>query len=251
MIELDTRYTPKELNPTDGVLSEGRRRRQQLKKATSEFEAIFINRLLKNMRRGSFNDEEAGLGKDVMIEIADESVARQLADSNALGIGEMLYRRLIERIGPGDEDTPLESEPVQSNRRESNTGTLDFGRYSNEIAAAAGVTGLSPHLLAAVIKQESGGNPDAISPKGAIGLMQLMPDTATAMGVEDPYEPAQNILGGARYLRRLLDNFRDLRLALAAYNAGPGRVRQYDGIPPFRETQNYVKRIMTELKTNR
>jgi soluble lytic murein transglycosylase-like protein len=86
-----------------------------------------------------------------------------------------------------------------------------------------------------------------VSPKGAIGIMQLMPATAAQLGV-NPYEPSQNILGGVAYLRALLTQFNgDVRLALAAYNAGPGAVLQYGGIPPFRETQNYVKSITERL----
>ncbi len=104
--------------------------------------------------------------------------------------------------------------------------------------------GLDTDLVLRVIQAESGGNPNAVSPKGAIGLMQLMPETARALGISDPFDPAQNIEGGVRYLRHLIDQFGDIRLALAAYNAGPGNVRRYGGIPPFPETQRYVERVL-------
>lgn len=107
--------------------------------------------------------------------------------------------------------------------------------------------GLEPRLLRAVLQAESGGDPRTVSPKGAIGLMQLMPATAKAMGVEDPFDPAQNLEGGARYLRFLLDTFGELELALAAYNAGPGAIRRYGGIPPYPETQHYVRRVLSNL----
>lgn len=111
--------------------------------------------------------------------------------------------------------------------------------------AAARRHGLDPELVLAVVSVESAGRPQAVSPKGAQGLMQLMPRTARALGVTDSLDPAQNIDGGTKYLHMLLAQYGgDLGKALAAYNAGPGAVRRHGGIPPYRETQRYVKEVM-------
>jgi len=112
------------------------------------------------------------------------------------------------------------------------------------VAPIAAKYGIETEWVLRIIEAESGGNPNAVSPKGASGLMQLMPATARALGVQDPFDPVQNIEGGVRYLRHLLDRFGDLRLALAAYNAGPGNVERYGGIPPFPETLRYLRRIL-------
>jgi hypothetical protein len=119
--------------------------------------------------------------------------------------------------------------------------------FQSLIDQAAELTGIAGNWLRAVILQESSGRPNAVSPKGAQGLMQLLPPTARALGVRNPLDPAQNIAGGARYLAGLWRRFGEPALALAAYNAGPSRVEQYGGVPPFPETRRYVARVL-ELK---
>ena len=147
--------------------------------------------------------------------------------------------------------------PHQStDRSESNNGSVaettsqsDNDRSIQEsIRQAAATYNLPEKLIASVIQAESGFQPDAVSSAGAQGLMQLMPATARELGVSDPFDVRQNIDGGARYLRQMMDRFDgDLKLALAAYNAGPGTVVRYDGEVPYRETRDYVKRVLAGM----
>ena len=118
-------------------------------------------------------------------------------------------------------------------------------KFDDLFKEVARVYNLDPKLLHAIAKVESNYNPRAVSPKGALGVMQLIPSTARLVGVSDPFDPRENIYGGARYLRYLLDKFGDLTLALAAYNAGPKAVEAYGGIPPYPETQRYVRSVLS------
>ncbi len=120
--------------------------------------------------------------------------------------------------------------------------------FDSLIQEAASSYGVDKGLVKAVIHTESGFNPLAKSPPGARGLMQLMPATARRFDVADSYDPKQNIHGGTRYLSYLIDRFKNLELALAAYNAGEGNVDKYKGIPPFAETQDYVRRVLSRYR---
>jgi len=122
----------------------------------------------------------------------------------------------------------------------------DAARYAYDdlIAEAARRYRLNPRMIKAVMETESAFNAMAVSPVGALGLMQLMPEVAAELGATDPMDPRENIMAGARYLRQLLDaHGGNVKLALASYNAGPGNVAKYRAVPPFKETQNYVKRV--------
>lgn len=119
-------------------------------------------------------------------------------------------------------------------------------RYDHIILEASDKYDIPFHLLKAIIKVESGFNPDAVSKKGAVGLMQIMPDTNKDLNISDLYNPRENIMGGTSYFKKLLNKFNGkLTLALAAYNAGPTIVDKLNDIPPYRETENYVRKVMT------
>src|SRR4051794_15517161 len=125
----------------------------------------------------------------------------------------------------------------------------DPTQFDAAIQAAAQRNGVDPNLVKAVIKQESGFDPNATSPAGAQGLMQLMPSTAAGLGVANPLDPTQAIEGGTKYLKSMLDRFGgDVSLALAAYNAGPNAVARYGGVPPYAETQKYVQSVLANLQ---
>lgn len=137
---------------------------------------------------------------------------------------------------------PEPAKPAAAEPRE--TVGRGWRAFAHVIRAAARRYGVDTRLVEAIVQTESAGNPTAVSPKGARGLMQLMPERAAELGVRDSFDPVQNVDGGVRHMRDLLQRFRgDVTLALAAYNAGEAAVRAYGGIPPYAETREYVRRV--------
>ncbi len=149
------------------------------------------------------------------------------------------YQKYQEEETPGSSFQSAFEEAVQQSSEVSMDSIFE---------EAASTYGISVDLIKAVAKAESNFNPDAVSHAGAMGVMQLMPGTASSLGVTDPFDARQNIMGGAKYLKSNLDKYNgDVSLALAAYNAGPGSVQKYGGIPPYAETQNYVKKVTSYM----
>ena len=248
------------------------------RKACREFESILIYRMLSTMRKAFQNedDEGSGFGGDIFKSMMDEQLSLALAKSGGIGLAGMIEKAL----GLESESTPtrpgkeIRISPVRvldryrsrytsagadgvsteagSSRETEPEGARPGGVlkiYESTIRAASQVYGVSADLIRAVIMQESGGNPRALSHKGAKGLMQLTDPTARELGVTDPFDPVQNIFGGARFLAKMLKTFKgNLDLALASYNAGPGAVEKYGGVPPYKETQDYVKGVLGRLE---
>lgn len=159
--------------------------------------------------------------------------------------GQRTYPRKIFQA-PKNEFEGLMQGQIGDDLRPMSPGMLSpeiGGDIRSMIADVAREQGVEPALLEALVSVESNFNPRAVSRSGAQGLTQLMPGTAKALGVTDSFDPQQNLRGGAKYLSQMLGKYGDLSKALAAYNAGPGAVDRYQGVPPFRETQEYVRRV--------
>ena len=221
------------------------------KQIAQDFEAMFIHQMLKSMRNTLSGDSIAGAqssGRRIFTEMLDEEVSKQASAQGGLGLADIIYRHM----GGEETRTPERQVPLSVLQHTAyatrGTSVPKAGTSQIEawIAEASRETGVNADLVRSVIHQESGGNAAAYSPAGAKGLMQLMDGTARDMGVTQVWDPRQNVMGGTRYLKKMLDRFDgDESLALAAYNAGPEAVRRHGGIPPYSETRNYVKSVLS------
>lgn len=154
-------------------------------------------------------------------------------------------KNIVEKVLPDEVPYPEPAPPVAVVAQER-TGSLGSTPYGEIIAALSEAHGVDPMLVKALIQVESNYKPRARSPRGAMGLMQLMPSTAREYNVRNPFDPKSNIEAGIKHLKGLIDRFGDrLELALAAYNAGEGAVMKFNGVPPYRETRNYVSKILS------
>jgi len=234
------------------------RHKAKMRKAMQDFEALFVNYLLKTMRKTVQKSEESdsGFGSDMMQEMFDYEMAKHISRSSRLGIGEMMFRQMTgeslpkqmaaKEVSDAIGRMPISSMPARRSVASVSASVQSaVNRYDDIITAAGEKHGVDTMLIKAVIATESAGNPRAISSANAKGLMQLIDSTATMVGVKNVWDPKQNINGGVKYLKHLLDRFDgDEVLALASYNAGPARVEKHKGVPPIPETQQYVKKVM-------
>ncbi len=233
----------------------GTKGKEGIKKAAEGFESLFVLRMLKEMRKtvpksSLFGDSYA---MDVFMSMFDEKLADQIAQSKSFGLGDMVVKYL-EKKYQGEFDSKPENipktdeinkSPISNANPVNETMENRVNRFQSIIVGAAQHFNVDPALIKAVIAQESSGHPDAVSRSGAKGLMQLMDLTAQELDVNNIFDPKENIMGGVQYLKKLLEeNNGDISLALASYNAGPGTVKLYNGIPPYAETRNYIQNVL-------
>ena len=229
--------------------------KEGISKAAKGFESLFIYRMLKEMRKtvpkSSLFGESFGI--DIFTSMLDEKIANSIAETQTFGLSEMLIRHLEKKYDIEDKDVAKTGLKREKNVYHHSEGTKTIGLspesrmnlYLSIINEAAAKYKIDPDLIKAVITQESSGIPKATSKQGAKGLMQLMDTTAEELEVRDVFDPEENIFAGTRHLKRLLVQHKgDLPMALAAYNAGSGAVKLYNGIPPYAETQNFVMKVM-------
>lgn len=229
-----------------------------------EFEALFTSMMFKAMRNTTGDGEliPKSMGEKIYTGMLDEEYAKMAGTGGTLGLAGLIEQELrrngAETVSTGSLQSPAwlsdtrllgsgTGSAASSQSLKDGEGLMKrIGQWNDLIDRAAEENSVDRNLVAAIIAQESGGNRFAVSRAGAKGLMQLMDTTAQEMGVSSSFDPQQNIYGGVRYMRSLLERFDgDEKLALASYNAGPGAVEKYNGIPPYRETQNYVKSVLS------
>ncbi|MBU1097637.1 MAG: transglycosylase SLT domain-containing protein [Bacteroidetes bacterium] len=236
--------------------------KEKIAGASKDFESLLTSMMIKSMTQttqGLFGSE--GFGGDYFDTLLEGQIASMMSKGKGLGISEQVYRKItgeelnnlkIEKI----DSNPFKNSPLKINKTSPVSGNLKpslgsvnrLEKYNDIISSASKKYGIGENLIKSVILTESAANPTAVSKANAKGLMQLMDSTAQDMGVNNCFNPVENIHGGAKYLAKMIRQYNgNLELALAAYNAGPGNVAKYDGIPPFKETKNYINRVINYL----
>lgn len=244
--------------------------REEFAKAAQGFESMFINMMMKQMRESMLDpkdkeEESLSFGADTLEGFTDLQFADYAVKQGGLGLAQQVYTYLTggEKLPMTTQHTgvtspltaPQKAETGATEAAAQTQQTAPRGNFMQRVAdrlqpyqeiitRASQTYDVPESLIKGIITAESAGNPNAQSGAGAKGLMQLMDGTARDMGVKNPFDPEQNIMGGTRYIQKMLSMFNgNESVALAAYNAGPGNVQKYDGIPPFSETQAYVRNV--------
>ena len=236
--------------------------KQKMARVSKQFESLLTSMMLKSMNqtKGEMSGENS-FGGDYFDSIFQFEIADQISKGTGLGVAEQIYRKLTgenfstEILNPKIE--PIKKQPkveVTTNTSEipavkpSNQSLIRLNNYEDIIKQASETYGVDKNIIKSVILAESSAKENAVSTANAKGLMQIIDPTAKYLGINNVWDPKENIMGGAKYLSELLRKYSgNLKFALAGYNAGPGNVDKYAGIPPFTETQTYVKRVIGYL----
>jgi Rod binding domain-containing protein len=264
-LQLDSKVLENRLRRLKDVATEtgGKYSEEHLREVSRNLESIFVKQLLDTMQKSVPESSLYGSssGMETWKGMFNEKLAGEISDQQSIGLADMIYNQLATDLNRHKDVPPAEGRTgeIRTSSLSLNSNVIEtqvsakseetglpgkVSRFIKLISETADRHGLDPTLIAAVITQESGGNPMAVSPAGARGLMQLMPKTGDSLGVDDPFDPSQNIEGGTKYLKNLLDHFDgDETLALAAYNAGPSAVKRYGKVPPYAETRDYVRSV--------
>lgn len=250
-------FTPEAKNISDSE-------KQKMVEVSKQFESLLTSMMLKSMNQtsdgGMFG--ESSFGGDFFDSIFQFEIADKISKGTGLGVADQIYKRLTgENLSTDLLNTKLEPvmnqpkiEVINSNLetpavKPSNQSLNRLSKYEDIISHASDTFGVDKNIIKSVILAESSAKENAVSTANAKGLMQIIDSTAKYLGINNVFDPKENIMGGAKYLSELLRKYNgDLKFALAGYNAGPGNVDKYNGIPPFTETQTYVKRVTGYLK---
>jgi Rod binding domain-containing protein len=237
--------------------------KQKMADVSKQFESLLTSMMLKSMNQttgGMFGEDS--FGGDFFDSIFQYEIADKISQGTGLGVADEIYKRLTgeklstEVLNP--KLNPITKQPkieVTTNTLEipvvkpSNQSLDRLSKYDEIIDHASETYGVDKNIIKSVILAESSAKENAVSTASAKGLMQIIDSTAKYLGINNVWDPKENIMGGAKYLSELLRKYNgNLKFALAGYNAGPGNVDKYNGIPPFTETQTYVKRVIGYLK---
>lgn len=244
-MELNSRYDDKQ--------------KEKIATATKQFESLLTSMMLKSMKQtsGGMFENEDGYGSDMFDSVFEQEIANKMTDTKSLGVAKILYKKITGEEMPeamkfkiSERLNPIQikntSVPADSTKVQPSTSALDrVNKYEEHINEASGSFGVDKNIIKSIILTESAGNNKAVSGAKAKGLMQLMDSTATDMGVRNSFNPRENILGGTKYFAQMLRQYSgDIKLALAAYNAGPQNVEKYKGVPPFDETKSYINKVL-------
>lgn len=254
------------------------KQKEKIASATKQFESLLTSMMLKSMNQTNGGmlggqEEGEGYGNDIFDTVFQQEIANKMSETKSLGVAEMLYKKITGENMPEDikrkvsermdrlktnnvseETKPIKvhnlSVPVDSTKVQPSASSLDrINKFQNHIDEASESYGIDKNIIKSIILTESAGNNKAVSGAKAKGLMQLMDSTATDMGVRNVFNPRENILGGTKYFAQMLRQYSgDVKLALAAYNAGPQNVEKYKGVPPFDETKSYIKKVLSYVE---